>query len=415
MTIDFRTLGISPELEKVLEKNGITVPTPIQEQAIPQLLNGKDIIGQAHTGTGKTFAFMLPIVENIDITKTYIQALIVTPTRELAIQITNEAKKLAEAKDISILAAYGGQDVERQLRQLKRGVNIVIGTPGRLLDHIRRKTIDLSGVKMVVLDEADEMLNMGFVKDVEEIIYKTSKTHQTMLFSATMPRQLRTLAAKYMKSPVEIQVQGEKVTLDEINQVVIETTDRGKQDALCSIIDEQRPFMAIIFCRTKRRVKALNDDLISRGYNSDEIHGDLSQAKREKVIKAFRDMKLQLLVATDVAARGLDIEGVTHIFNYDIPEDPESYIHRIGRTGRAGETGKAFTFVTPRDRQELVAIENKIRKNLKTITVVRDNKNHKPESKNSKEQSKKQDFKWNRDSGKKKTIRSIDKRKGKKK
>ncbi len=415
MTIDFKTLGISLELEKVLERNGITVPTPIQEQAIPQLLNGKDIIGQAHTGTGKTFAFMLPIVENIDITKPYIQALIITPTRELAIQITNEAKKLAQAKDISILAAYGGQDVERQLRQLKRGVNIVIGTPGRLLDHIRRKNIDLSGTKMVVLDEADEMLNMGFLKDVEEIIYKTSKTRQTMLFSATMPKQLRTLAAKYMKSPVEVQVQGEKVTLDEINQVVIETTDRGKQDALCSIIDEERPFMAIIFCRTKRRVKALNDDLRSRGYNSDEIHGDLSQAKREKVIKAFRDMKLQLLVATDVAARGLDIEGVTHIFNYDIPEDPESYIHRIGRTGRAGETGKAFTFVTPRDRQELVAIENKIRKNLKTITVVRDNKNHKPENKKSKEQSKNQDFKWNRDSGKKKTIRSIDKRKGKKK
>lgn len=415
MTIDFKTLGISLELEKVLERNGITVPTPIQEQAIPQLLNGKDIIGQAHTGTGKTFAFMLPIVENIDITKPYIQALIITPTRELAIQITNEAKKLAQAKDISILAAYGGQDVERQLRQLKRGVNIVIGTPGRLLDHIRRKNIDLSGTKMVVLDEADEMLNMGFLKDVEEIIYKTSKTRQTMLFSATMPKQLRTLAAKYMKSPVEVQVQGEKVTLDEINQVVIETTDRGKQDALCSIIDEERPFMAIIFCRTKRRVKALNDDLRGRGYNSDEIHGDLSQAKREKVIKAFRDMKLQLLVATDVAARGLDIEGVTHIFNYDIPEDPESYIHRIGRTGRAGETGKAFTFVTPRDRQELVAIENKIRKNLKTITVVRDNKNHKPENKKSKEQSKNQDFKWNRDSGKKKTIRSIDKRKGKKK
>lgn len=415
MTIDFKTLGISLELEKVLERNGITVPTPIQEQAIPQLLDGKDIIGQAHTGTGKTFAFMLPIVENIDITKPYIQALIITPTRELAIQITNEAKKLAQAKDISILAAYGGQDVERQLRQLKRGVNIVIGTPGRLLDHIRRKNIDLSGTKMVVLDEADEMLNMGFLKDVEEIIYKTSKTRQTMLFSATMPKQLRTLAAKYMKSPVEVQVQGEKVTLDEINQVAIETTDRGKQDALCSIIDEERPFMAIIFCRTKRRVKALNYDLRSRGYNSDEIHGDLTQAKREKVIKAFRDMKLQLLVATDVAARGLDIEGVTHIFNYDIPEDPESYIHRIGRTGRAGETGKAFTFVTPRDRQELVAIENKIRKNLKTITVVRDNKNHKPENKKSKEQSKNQDFKWNRDSGKKKTIRSIDKRKGKKK
>ncbi|WP_406242223.1 DEAD/DEAH box helicase [Tissierella carlieri] len=416
MTNNFKILGISKELEKVLEKDGITKPTPIQEQAIPQLLKGKDVIAQAHTGTGKTFAFMLPIMETIDITKPCIQALIIAPTRELAIQITNEAKKLAQAKNISILAVYGGQDVERQLRKLNKGVNIVIGTPGRLLDHMRRKSIDLGQVKMIVLDEADEMLNMGFLKDVEEIIYKTSKTRQTMLFSATMPKQLRSLAVRYMKEPVQIQIQSEKVTLDEIKQVVIETTDRGKQDALCSVIDEERPFMAIIFCRTKRRVKALNSDLRNRGYNSDEIHGDLSQAKREKVINSFRDMKLQFLVATDVAGRGLDIEGITHIFNYDIPEDAESYIHRIGRTGRAGETGKAFTFVTPRDQQDLISIENKIRMNLKKRKIVKDNVKGKTNRNNSNEQiNKKQDFRWNKDSGKKKTIRSIEKRKGKKK
>ncbi|MDR7869255.1 MAG: DEAD/DEAH box helicase [Tissierellaceae bacterium] len=413
MTIDFRTLGISEDLVKALVKEGINKPTPVQEQAIPELLKGKDVIAQAHTGTGKTFAFMLPIIENIDMDKPYIQSLIITPTRELAIQITNEAKKLAEGRGISILAVYGGQDVERQLKQLKRGVNIVIGTPGRLLDHIRRKTIDLSQVKMIVLDEADEMLNMGFLKDVEDIIYKTSKTHQTMLFSATMPKQLKVLATRYMRSPVVIQIENERVTLDEIKQVVIETTDRGKQDALCNIIDEERPFMAIIFCRTKRRVKALNIDLLSRGYNSDEIHGDLSQAKREKVINDFRKIKLQLLVATDVAARGLDIEGITHIFNYDIPEDAESYIHRIGRTGRAGESGKAFTFVTPKDQQQLIAIENKIRMNIKKKKATIDNNREKDHKRTSIDNNKKQDFKRNKTSGKKKTIRSISKRKKK--
>ena len=413
MTIDFRTLGISEDLQKALMKEGITKPTPVQEQAIPELLKGKDVIAQAHTGTGKTFAFMLPIMENIDMDKPYIQSLIITPTRELAIQITNEAKKLAEDRGVSILAVYGGQDVERQLRQLKRGVNIVIGTPGRLLDHIRRKSIDLGQVKMIVLDEADEMLNMGFLKDVEDIIYKTSKNHQTMLFSATMPKQLKNLASKYMNKPVEIRVDSEKVTLDEIKQVVIETTDRGKQDALCSLIDEERPFMAIIFCRTKRRVKTLNFDLRIRGYNSDEIHGDLSQAKREKVITDFRKMKIQLLVATDVAARGLDIEGITHIFNYDIPEDAEAYIHRIGRTGRAGESGKAFTFVTQRDQQDLIAIENKIKMNINKKTATRDNIKEKDKKKKFTDNKKTKDSKWKKDSGKKKSIRSISKRKKK--
>ena len=387
MTINFQTIGISRELENILEESRITEPTPIQEQAIPELLKGKDVIAQAQTGTGKTLAFMLPIMETIDASQPYIQALIITPTRELAIQITNEAKKLIPVKDINILAVYGGQDVEKQLKKLKRGVNIVIGTPGRLLDHIRRRSIDLSQLKMLVLDEADEMLNMGFLQDIENIIHETPKNRQTMLFSATMPNELRSLATRYMKEPVQIQIQGSNVTLDEIKQVVIETTDRGKQDALCKVIDEQRPFMAIIFCRTKRRVKTLNNDLRARGYNSDEIHGDLSQAKREKVMKSFRNMKIQLLIATDVAARGLDIEGITHIFNYDIPEDAESYIHRIGRTGRAGETGTAVTFVAPKDREALNTIEKNIRMSLKTRKIVKGGEKDKPKKKNYKEQS----------------------------
>lgn len=386
MANNFQDLGISGKLEDILRNNGIRKPTPIQEEAIPQLLKGNDVIAQAQTGTGKTLAFMLPIMENIEEDNPNIQALIITPTRELAIQITNEVKKLITNNELSILAAYGGQDVEGQLKKLKRGVNIVIGTPGRLLDHIRRKSIDLGRLKYLVLDEADEMLNMGFLNDIEDILYSTPKSRQTMLFSATMPKQLRNLATKYMNRPVQIQVQGENITLDEIEQIVIETTDRRKQDDLCHILDKERPFMAIIFCRTKRRVKALNNDLRIRGYNSDEIHGDLSQAKRERVIKDFRDMKLQYLVATDVAARGLDIEGITHVFNYDIPEDAESYIHRIGRTGRAGQKGKAFTFVTSKDQYGLIAIEKKIKMSLETRNTTVGQRNHKKQKDNERKQ-----------------------------
>lgn len=365
MTNNFKDIGIGSKLEEILNENRITKPTPVQEQAIPELLKGRNIIAQAQTGTGKTLAFMLPIVEMIDENQPFIQALIVTPTRELAIQISNEAKKLKSVKNLNILAAYGGQDVDRQLRKLKSNVHIVIGTPGRLLDHIRRNSINLGKLKILVLDEADEMLNMGFLEDVETIMAQTPKRRQTMLCSATMPKQLLSLSKRFMKDPVQIKVEGSSVTLDQIKQLVIETTDRGKQDALCKAIDEERPFMAIIFCRTKRRVKKLSNDLRARGYNSDEIHGDLSQAKRERVMESFRKMEIQLLVATDVAARGLDIEGITHIFNYDIPEDAESYIHRIGRTGRAGEKGKAISFVADKDRQALSAIEKKIRMTLK--------------------------------------------------
>lgn len=372
MGISFKELGISSELIAVLNKNGITEPTPIQEESIGELLKGKDIIAQAQTGTGKTLGFLLPILEKIDLDKSHIQGLIITPTRELAIQITNEAKKLQEAKAISILAAYGGQDVEQQIRKLKNGIHLVIATPGRLLDHMRRGTIDLGKLKALVLDEADEMLRMGFLEDVESIILDTPHTRQTMLFSATIPNEVRSLGKRFMKNPVQIEIQGKNITLDEIKQVVIETTDRRKLDSLCQLIDEFRPYLAIVFCRTKRRVSSLNLDLRARGYNSDELHGDLSQGKRERVIKSFRKAEIQILVATDVVARGLDVEGITHVINYDIPDNVDSYIHRIGRTGRIGNLGMAITLVTDRDKGDLALIERKIKIEFKPKKMQKD-------------------------------------------
>ena len=363
--MNFSKLGISSELEEVLNENFITEPTPIQIRTIPAVLKGQDVIAQAQTGTGKTLSFLLPMLEKIDTNKGYIQGLIVTPTRELAIQITSEAKKLKDVKGVNILAAYGGQDVESQIRKLKGDIHLVIGTPGRLLDHLRRQTISFGHLKTLVLDEADQMLDMGFLNDIEDIIANTTKTRQMLSFSATMPNKIKALASQYMKKPVEIKVESTNITLDEINQIVIETTDRKKQEVLIDSIEKFRPFMAIIFCRTKRRVSKLNLELKNLGYNTDELHGDLSQAKREKVMKDFRKTKLQFLVATDVAARGLDVEGITHIFNYDIPEDAESYIHRIGRTGRAGQTGVAVTFVTPRDKKTLETIEKGIKMTIK--------------------------------------------------
>lgn len=368
----FQELGISKELVEVLRKNGIRQATPVQEQSIGEILNGRDVVAQAQTGTGKTFAFLLPMMEKIQIDKPQTQGLIITPTRELAIQITNEAKKLVKGKNISILAAYGGQDVEAQIRKLKNGVHLVIATPGRLLDHIRRKTIDLGRLEFLVLDEADEMLRMGFLNDVESIIMDTPKTRQTMLFSATIPNEVRSLSKRFMKNPLQIEIEGKNVTLDEIEQIVIETTDRRKLDVLCGLIDEYRPYLAIVFCRTKRRVSDLNRELLARGYNSDELHGDLSQAKRERVIKNFRTAKLQILVATDIVSRGIDVEGVTHVVNFDIPENVDSYIHRIGRTGRIGNEGMAITLVTERDREDMVLIQRKIKKDLTEKSVKRE-------------------------------------------
>ncbi|WP_240620236.1 DEAD/DEAH box helicase [Peribacillus acanthi] len=358
----FEQLGISKTWSDMLIKQGIKEPTDIQKRSIPVVLDGQDLIAQAKTGTGKTFAFLLPILEKIDRDAHYIQALIITPTRELAIQVTEELNKLIQNVDPAIhaLAVYGGQDVEKQLKALKGEIHIVVGTPGRLLDHIRRETISLHKVDLLVLDECDQMLHIGFLDEVETIMRETPFTRQTALFSATISKDVRKLAKKYLKNPQHISVHEKEITVKEIRQLIVETTDRSKQGALIEILNEAQPFMGIVFCRTIRRVSKLFQELRQKGLNVDELHGDLSQAKREAVMKRFRNAEIQLLIATDVAARGLDIEGVTHIYNYDIPEDVESYVHRIGRTGRAGKDGMAITFVSGKDRQLLETIEQKL-------------------------------------------------------
>lgn len=360
MTNTFTQLGVEQQLVEQLKLQGIYEPTPIQKTAIPSLLNGIDMIAKAQTGTGKTLAFTLPILQLIAPHREQVQALILTPTRELALQITAEVKKLASSVGATVLACYGGQDVDAQVKKLKKAPHIVVATPGRLMDHMRRETINIGKISHLVLDEADQMLHMGFLQEVESIILQTPKAKQTMLFSATMPEQIRQLATQYMNKPSNVEIQSERVTLDNIKQRVIETTDRAKQQALIHLLETQNPFLAVIFCRTKVRAKKLNEALQDAGFNSDELHGDLTQAKREQVMKKFRDMKLQILIATDVAARGLDVEGVSHVYNFDIPLDAESYIHRIGRTGRAGHTGVAITFVTAKDMNKLDAIERGI-------------------------------------------------------
>ncbi len=364
MVNKFSALNIDETFVRLLERNRITEPTPIQDQAIPVLLSGKDVIAQAQTGTGKTLAFLLPIMQNLQLSDGSIQALIITPTRELALQITQEAMKLAQVNGAHILAAYGGQDVNQQIRRLKGSIHIVIATPGRLLDHINRKTVNLTRIKMLVLDEADLMLDMGFLHDIELIIHHTARNRQTLLCSATMPGSIIALSEKYLKTPSHISIAGKHVTLEKIRQLAVETTDDIKQETLCALLDEFKPYMAIVFCRTKKRASSLNNALRKRGYASDELHGDLTQGKRERVMRAFRQSRVRFLVATDVAARGLDIEGITHIFNYDIPRDADGYIHRIGRTGRAGQDGFAVTLVSRADRSALIRIERGIKSTI---------------------------------------------------
>ncbi|GAA4063161.1 DEAD/DEAH box helicase [Amphibacillus indicireducens] len=368
---NFLELGVRKEVNHTLKSLGFVTPTPIQERTIPSILEGKDVIAKAQTGTGKTLAFVLPILEKIDPQNPDIQALILTPTRELAQQISKEIQIMLEnLEGIRVLAVYGGQDVQRQMKKLKGATQIVVATPGRLLDHIDRQSLDLSTVQMLVIDEADEMLLMGFLPQVDEIIYETLSTRQTMLFSATMPDEIRSLTKKYMVEPEFIEVKAKKVTVEEVKQVVIETTDRRKQETLIHLIQEHRPFLAIIFCRTKVRAKNLHEALIAGGFESDELHGDLSQSKRERALKRFRDAKTQFLVATDVAARGLDVEGVTHVYNYDIPHDVDSYLHRIGRTGRAGGDGVAITLVAPKDIEFLRIIEKGIQQTFEIQVIT---------------------------------------------
>jgi ATP-dependent RNA helicase DeaD len=403
----FLELGIGEEHIQTLKTNGVIEPTPIQEKTIPVVLTGKDVVAQAQTGTGKTLAFILPILEMIDPKKADVQALIITPTRELARQITTEVNHLIKnIDDVNVLAVYGGQDVERQIKKLKRAKQIVVGTPGRLLDHLRRGTIQLSKVSMLVLDEADQMLHMGFLTEVEEIIRRTSSNRQTLLFSATMPKQMRSLASKYMRRPEDIRVQSKQITVEETKQFIVETTDRAKQETLRNMLDQYRPFLAMIFCRTKRRASTLNDALREHGYDSNELHGDLSQAKREQVMKRFRDAKIQFLVATDVAARGLDVEGVTHVFNYDIPHDAESYIHRIGRTGRAGDEGIAITLVAPKDDQYLKLIEKGINASIEKRMMEGSRVSDIPERRN-RQPKRKQSYQHERDRNASKKVKNL--------
>lgn len=359
--MNFKELGISEDIVKLLNKSGITTPTEIQKESISVIKNGNDVIAEAQTGTGKTLAFLLPILENICPSKNHVQALILSPTRELAIQITEEAMKLKDAKNINVLAAYGGKDIGSQLNKLKGNIHLIVATPGRLLDHLDRKTVDLSKLQTFVLDEADQMLFMGFKNEVESILKHAPKKRQMLCFSATMDSQVKKLAYRYMNDPTVVTVKKKQITLESIKQEVVETTDRKKADALCTVLNEDNPFMAIIFCRTKARVDKLEETLHQRGYNCQKIHSDIQQSKRERILKSFRNADIQYLIATDVASRGLDITGVSHIYNYDIPEIPEDYIHRIGRTGRAGEDGYTCLFVDPKNQKSLDEIENKIK------------------------------------------------------
>lgn len=358
--MNFKQLGLSDNLINVLKKSGISTPTPIQDECISHIKEGRDIIAEAATGTGKTLAFLLPIFENIDINSNEIQVLILTPTRELAIQITEEANKLKEAKDVNILATYGGRDISSQLKKLNNNIHLIIATPGRLLDHLERGTINFSKLKTFVLDEADQMLLMGFKNEVESVIKTLPKKHQMLCLSATMDSSVKKLAYRYMTDPIFVSIKKEEISLNSIKQDVVETTDRNKRDALCKVLDEDNPFMAIIFCRTKRRVDELEVILHTRKYNCVKLHSDIPQNKRERIMKSFRNADIQYLIATDVAARGLDISGITHIYNYDIPESSESYIHRIGRTGRAGESGYTCMFIDPKNMRTLEEIENTI-------------------------------------------------------
>ncbi|WP_042229374.1 DEAD/DEAH box helicase [Paenibacillus popilliae] len=353
----FVELGLEPKLLQAITELGFEEATPIQEIAIPVAMMGRDLIGQAQTGTGKTAAFGIPLISKIDPSEERVVALVMTPTRELAIQVAEEIGKLTRFKGVRSLPIYGGQDIGRQIRALKKHPQIIIGTPGRLLDHINRKTIRLNDVQTVVLDEADEMLDMGFMEDITSILSLVPEERQTMLFSATMPPNIQKLANQFLRDPEHVSVIPKQVSAPLIEQAYIEVPERVKFDALSRLLDMESPELAIVFGRTKRRVDELSEALQKRGYSADGLHGDLSQNQRDNVMRKFRDGSIDVLVATDVAARGLDVSGVTHVINFDLPQDPESYVHRIGRTGRAGKEGSAWSFVTPREIDHLNFIE----------------------------------------------------------
>ncbi|HNX93045.1 MAG TPA: DEAD/DEAH box helicase, partial [Syntrophomonas sp.] len=347
--LNFQELKIDPTIISALSNMGFEEPTPIQEMTIPLALVGRDVIGLAQTGTGKTAAYGIPLVDKCQPELAHVQGLVIVPTRELAMQVAEELNKIGSQKKVRSLPIYGGQEIERQIRALKNRPQIIVGTPGRLMDHLRRRTIRLDRISLLVLDEADEMLNMGFKEDIEEILRQAPQERQSLLFSATMPLHTRNLTHEFMQNPEMVHINPKAVTVVNTEQQYMEVPEVKKLDVLCRLLDMQNPDMAIVFGRTKRRVDEIAEALSKRGYSADGIHGDLTQSQRDTVMRKFKAGIIDVLVATDVAARGLDISGVTHIYNFDIPQDAEWYVHRIGRTGRAGETGLAITFVTSRE------------------------------------------------------------------
>jgi ATP-dependent RNA helicase DeaD len=355
--VNFRDLGLSEAIQTALDELGYNEPTPIQEQAIPELLGGHDVIGQAQTGTGKTAAFGLPLLQYLDPSDDSTQAIVLTPTRELCIQVTQALRSYAEHIDIEVVAVFGGAPIATQQSRLRKGAQVVVATVGRMMDLISRRSLVLTSARYVVLDEADEMLDLGFIEDVEKILRMCPSGRQTALFSATMPAPIARLAEAYMYDPVTIKITPKQLTVDAIEQAYVEVEPRDKTSRLVEVLRAEDPEQAIIFCRTKIGAARLDRELRDKGFRNKALHGDMSQGQRDGVMIQFKERGMPLLVATDVAARGLDIEHVTHVINYDLPNNTEIYVHRIGRTGRVGRTGRAITFVTPKQRGEIGVIE----------------------------------------------------------
>lgn len=373
--VNFQDFNISEEIKRAISDMGFEEATPIQSKSIPYILEGRDVTGQAQTGTGKTASFGIPVLEKVDPEGKFVQTLILCPTRELAIQVSQEINTLGKyLHGIKTLPIYGGQPIERQIKALKKGVQIVIGTPGRVMDHMRRRTLKLSNLKMVILDEADEMLNMGFREDIETILKDTPTERQTILFSATMPKAILDIAKTYQKDTEMVKVVRKKLTVPNTEQSYFEVKQSNKFEVLTRLIDIHNPKLTLIFCNTKRKVDEVVGLLKARGYFADGLHGDMKQRQRDQVMDKFRNGNVDILVATDVAARGIDVDDVDVVFNYDVPQDDEYYVHRIGRTGRAGRFGKAFTFVVGREIYKLKDIQRytKAKIKLEKVPTLRD-------------------------------------------
>jgi ATP-dependent RNA helicase DeaD len=370
MHSSFDQLGLSPPILAVLKDVGYEAPTPVQARTIPPMLAGRDLVGQAQTGTGKTAAFALPILQALDLARAETQALVLTPTRELCIQVAEAIHTYAKHIGVvRVRPVYGGQPIQTQVRHLRAGAHVVVGTPGRILDHLRRRTLSLEGLRIVVLDEADEMLRMGFIDDVESILAQIPGARQTAMFSATMPKEIRRIAERHLKDPAVVEIERKTLTVPTVEQRYVQVSERQKLEALSQILESETMDAVLVFVRTKVAAADLGERLQARGYAAEAMHGDMSQAQRETVIRRLRSGQVEIVVATDVAARGLDVGRISHVVNYDIPSDPETYLHRIGRTGRAGRGGKAVLFVTPREQRMMREIEQFTRQRIDAMKI----------------------------------------------